>query len=246
MLRNPLVVANWKMHGSRALCDEFSTYLKPADETDLWIATPTVYLSTLNSNEYLGSFVKFGVQNVHSETSGAFTGEVSAAMAKDAGATFAIVGHSERRTQHQESDQFVAEKFQACIDAGITPILCIGETLTEREADQATDVVRRQLLSILNRCGDAAFQESVIAYEPVWAIGTGKTATPAQAQSMHSQIRDIINLDQYHCRILYGGSVNPDNVQSLWHEPDIDGFLVGGASLNPVSLMLITQIQNSN
>ena len=236
-LQTPLVVANWKMNGNRELCRQFSTTLHPPANGEIWIAPPTVYLAKFITDDALGSFVKFGVQNVHGKTNGAYTGEVSAAMVEEQGGIFAIVGHSERRAQHGESNSFIAEKFCACLEAKLIPILCVGETLIDREAGKTQSIIESQLVEVLESCRKERSWRAVVAYEPVWAIGTGKAASPATVEEVHIYIREI--LAKYMNKfvpILYGGSVNEDNVGSLWEQPNIDGFLIGGASLDPHTL----------
>ena len=233
MLR-PLVVANWKMNGSRDLCSSYAAHLEVPDGVDIWVAPPSIFLQQLHST--LSEGARIGVQNVHTKMEGAFTGEISAQQAQEIGAAFAIVGHSERRQYSGESDQQVAEKFLACIDAAITPILCVGETLDQRNAGRAKENVAKQINAVKELSGPQAFGRGVIAYEPVWAIGTGVAATAEDAQSMHDNIRSLISStptpEHPRQRILYGGSVKSSNAESLISQPDIDGFLVGGASLD--------------
>ncbi len=198
------------------------------------VIPPFPYLSqaaSLTEN----SQIVLGAQDVSAHDSGAYTGEVSAAMLADCGCRAVLVGHSERRTLHRESDELVAEKFQAAQRAGLKPVLCVGETLAEREAGETTQVVARQVAAVLKSAGIEAFRSAVVAYEPVWAIGTGRTATPEQAQEAHANIRaQLINEDATIgglVQILYGGSVKPDNASEIFAQPDIDGGLIGGASL---------------
>lgn len=182
-----------------------------------------------------GSNVAWGAQDVSEHAQGAYTGEVSAAMLADFGCRYAIVGHSERRSYYGDSDEIVAAKFEAAQKAGIIPILCVGETLAEREANVTTAVVTRQLDAVISRCGIAALAQAVVAYEPVWAIGTGRTASPAQAQEVHAAIRARVARDDAAVagglRVLYGGSMKPANAAELMAQPDIDGGLIGGAAL---------------
>jgi triosephosphate isomerase len=237
-MRQPLVAGNWKMHGSRAenasLINGLLELLHPGKQAEVMICPPFPYL--LEAARLLkDSGVALGAQTVCAEAQGAFTGEVSAAMLKDAGCRYVLVGHSERRQLFGETDHLVARKFVAAQSQGLLPVLCVGETLEEREAEQTTAVVVRQLEAVLAVTGAAAFARAVIAYEPVWAIGTGRTASPEQAQEVHAMIRaKVAERDATiggSVRILYGGSVKASNAQELFAMPDIDGGLVGGASL---------------
>ena len=225
------------MHGSRAenaALVEAIVHKLPNGAAEVWVCPPFPYLGDVH-RALAGSRISLGSQDVCAETQGAFTGEVSAAMLKDVGCAGSIVGHSERRALFGESDQLVARKFAAVLAAGLTPILCVGEQLAEREAGKTFEVVDRQLDAVLDLSGVAAFNRAVIAYEPVWAIGTGKTATPEQAQQVHAFIRsEIAAYDATiagSLPILYGGSVKADNAAALFTQPDVDGGLVGGASL---------------
>ena len=212
---------------------------------DVVICPPLAYLDRLAAT--LGGDVRLGVQDVAVEPSGAYTGEHAAEMARDLGATFAIVGHSERRQLFGESDAVVAAKFGAARRAGLVPILCLGETLAERRAGQAEARVVAQLDRVIEHAGVSAFDEEVvIAYEPVWAIGTGETATPAQAQGMHGTIRarlgEVAAAVAEAVRVVYGGSVNVENAGELFAQPDIDGGLVGGASLDALTFARICNV----
>ncbi|MDR0807192.1 MAG: triose-phosphate isomerase [Enterobacteriaceae bacterium] len=237
-MRHPLVMGNWKLNGSRQMVNQLIADLRQelssVDGCDVAIAPPFVYLD-LAKHTLSGSRILLGAQNADINLSGAFTGETSANMLKDVGTKYVIIGHSERRTYHKESDELIAEKFAVLKEAGLIPVLCIGETETENEAGQTEAVCARQLDAVLKTMGAAAFEDSVIAYEPVWAIGTGKSATPAQAQAVHKFIRGHIakhNADVAAKVIIqYGGSVNAGNAAELFSQPDIDGALVGGASL---------------
>lgn len=246
ILRTPLVVANWKMNGSQHLCELFSDQLQDFPKVDIWLAPPFVYLATLKSFSRLMSVVSMGAQNVHHEHSGAFTGDVSAAMVADVGAKFAIIGHSERRTLHHENDKIVSWKLQTCKDAGIVPLICVGESLEQRQIGSAQSVVQEQLRSLSDERELIEMERVVIAYEPIWAIGTGNTASPCDAEEMHRSIRDYLGSVGCKLRILYGGSVNPDNAEELINQPNIDGFLVGGASLEPSSFNAICSAVNGN
>jgi len=236
-MRRPVVAGNWKMHGTRAdntrLVD---AVVEASDELpcDVIVCPPAVYLWEIG-RQLKDSRVSLGAQTVCAESQGAFTGEVSAAMLRDVGATHVIVGHSERRALYFEDDALVARKFVAAQAAGLTPILCVGESLEEWERGVTEQVVARQLDAVLAVAGVAAFGRAIVAYEPVWAIGTGKNATPDQAQAVHGFIRariaarDVMIADQL--RLLYGGSVKAANAAELFGKPDVDGGLVGGASL---------------
>ncbi len=193
---------------------------------------------------------KIGVQNVHFDVEGAYTGEIAAGMVRDLGGTFAIVGHSERRTLFQETDQVVAQKFWACCEAGLTPVLCVGETLKQREAGIAKEVVWNQVAEVLRNSDPLVFGHAQLAYEPIWAIGTGVVATPEDAEDMHEHLRSMIAdstvLTGEELRILYGGSVKVDNASQLIAQANVDGFLVGGASLDVVQFNSICQIASGN
>jgi triosephosphate isomerase len=236
--RRALVAANWKMHGSQALVAAFVTRLSavrvPAT-LDVVIMPPSVYLAELASS-LAGTGVAAGAQNLHALESGAFTGELSGEMLREAGARWAIVGHSERRHEYGETDEVVAAKFVAALRAGLTPVLCVGETLEERDAGRAEAVVEAQLRAVLEVAGATALGAGVVAYEPVWAIGTGRTASATQAQRMHAHVRGVVAQADAKVaaalRIVYGGSVNPDNATELFAQPDVDGGLVGGAGLD--------------
>ena len=237
-MRRPLVAGNWKMHGTRAenaqLVESLLLGLPGETAADIVVCPPFAYLwevARLLKSSSLG----LGAQSVCAEAVGAFTGEVSAAMLKDVGCTYVIVGHSERRAIYKEDDALVARKFLAAQSQGLIPILCVGETLEERESAQTAKVVSRQLAAVVDLVGIAALARSVIAYEPVWAIGTGKTATPAQAQEVHAHIRSELALRDgkiaAELRILYGGSVKAANAREIFAMQDVDGGLIGGASL---------------
>ena len=235
-MRKKLVVGNWKMHGSRAANAQLLAGLKEAGpwNADVAVCVPFPYIAE-TALALTGSAIAFGAQDCSAHDQGAYTGEVSSAMLADIGCRYVIVGHSERRTYHGETDAQVAIKALRALEHGITPIVCVGETLAQREAGETEQVVGRQLDAVLAVSGVAAFSLAVIAYEPVWAIGTGRTATPAQAQAVHEFIRNYLSgynrESAEQLRILYGGSVKADNAQALAKEQDIDGALVGGASL---------------
>ncbi len=236
-MRRPLVAGNWKMHGSRAENARLVEALVEASDglpCDVLVCPPLVYLWE-TSRQLKDSPIALGSQDICAEPQGAFTGEVSAAMLKDVGCSYSLVGHSERRALYHEDDTLVARKFMAAQSVHLTPILCVGETLEEREAGITEEVVGRQLDAVLALAGVASFARALVAYEPVWAIGTGKTATPEQAQDVHRFIRERISARDATIggavRLLYGGSVKAANAAELFGKPDVDGGLVGGASL---------------
>jgi triosephosphate isomerase (TIM) len=233
--RKTLVVGNWKMHGSKSFTSTFlSDFLVLAPRaSDVVVCPPIAFLG--QAGQLLsGTSVRWGAQDVSAHAGqGAHTGEVSALMLKDLGASYVIVGHSERRAQHAESDELVAFKARAARSQGITPIVCVGETREERDGGYTANVVQRQLGAVIESLG-ADIAEVVVAYEPVWAIGTGLTATPEQVQAVHVLLRSQLSLATLaaaQMRILYGGSVRADNAAQLFAQPDIDGGLIGGASL---------------
>jgi len=237
-MRRPLIAGNWKMHGSRAenaeLIEALLLGLPAQTPVDIVVCPPFVYLWEIG-RLVKSSNIALGAQSVCAEQVGAFTGEASASMLKDVGCRYVIVGHSERRAIYKEDDALVARKFLAAQSQGLIPILCVGETLEERERGQTMQVVSRQLTAVLDLAGVAALRAAVIAYEPVWAIGTGKNATPQQAQEVHAHIRTAVAARDAKIaadvRILYGGSVKAANARELFAMPDVDGGLVGGASL---------------
>ena len=236
-MRRKLVAGNWKMHGSLAenqqLLEGVLAGIAGA-KVDVAVCVPFPYLAQVQT-KLAGSAIAWGAQNLSQHGKGAFTGEVSAAMLRDFGCKYAIVGHSERRALYGESDELIAAKFEAAQAAGLVPILCVGETLSEREAGVTEQVVARQLDAVIGKSGVGALADAVVAYEPVWAIGTGKTATPQQAQEVHAFIRGkIAALDPAVAQgliIQYGGSMKANNAAELLAQPDIDGGLIGGASL---------------
>jgi len=247
-MRRTLVAGNWKMHGSLA---ENQTRLNTLANADL--VSEKVQVAVFPTFPYIGqcksvlgeSGIQFGAQNVSEYAGGAYTGEVSADMLMDFGCELAIIGHSERRAIFGESNQQVAEKFIAAQNSGLIPVLCVGETLEERESGDTTTVVAGQIQAVIDEAGISAFSDAVIAYEPVWAIGTGKTATPEQAQEVHAAIRaQLAELDAeiaQSVQILYGGSVKPNNAADIFAQPDVDGALVGGASLAAEDFIQICQ-----
>ena len=236
-MRQAMVAGNWKMNGSSASVKELITGIKAGiDQTSAEVAVcpPFVYIPAV-AEAITGSPIKLGAQNLCEHDSGAYTGEVAGPMLKDVGCDYVIVGHSERRSLYGETNEVTAIKYAAALKNGLKPIFCIGETLEERESGVTNDVIARQLDAILNTEGVASLANAVLAYEPVWAIGTGKTASPEQAQEVHAFIRGkVAALDAGvadDLRILYGGSMNPGNAAELIAQPDIDGGLIGGASL---------------
>ncbi len=250
-MRQPLVAGNWKMNGSReesaALLEGIVSGMGNVTKAEVAVCPPAI-LIPLAAEKLAGSDVKFGGQILDYHAGGAYTGEISGAMLKDAGCTYVIVGHSERRSYYGEDDDLVARKFEAAQEHSLIPILCVGESLEEREAEQTEEVVARQLDAVLESLDISAFKNAVIAYEPVWAIGTGKTASKEQAQDVHKFIRDkLAELDAgiaADCRILYGGSMKPENAKELIAQPDIDGGLIGGASLKAEDFLGICTAAN--
>jgi len=208
------------------------------ESVDLGVCPPMIYLSQAQ-NILEGSLISLGAQDVSAQGSGAYTGETSAAMLLEFGCRYALVGHSERRQYHGETDLMVAEKFKAATLAGVTPVLCIGETQQEREASKTLEVVARQLKAVVDLLGIEAMANTVVAYEPVWAIGTGLTASPEEAQEVHAFIRQQLAGVAQKVQLLYGGSVKADNAGQLFAKQDIDGALVGGASLKAKDFIAI-------
>ena len=234
-MRRPFVVGNWKMNGSRERVRALVAGVCGLPEVDVGICPPFVYMG--DARAAIGDApVLLGGQNCAGVERGAFTGEVSADMLADVGCTFVLIGHSERRTLYAESDDEVARKTELALAAGLAPVVCVGETLAEREAERTEAVVGRQIDAVMACLDDDDLARTVVAYEPVWAIGTGRTATPAQANAVHAFLRERVAARQPNVaaglRILYGGSVKAENATSLFAEPDIDGGLVGGASLD--------------
>ncbi|WP_397532892.1 triose-phosphate isomerase [Roseateles sp.] len=241
-MRRKLVVGNWKMHGSRAANALLLSGLKEAGpwSAEVAVCVPFPYI-TETALALTGSQVSFGAQDCSAREQGAYTGEVSSVMLADVGCRYVIVGHSERRAYHAESDQLVADKAKAALAHGVTPIVCVGETLAEREAGQTELVVKRQLSAVIHTLTHC-IGEIVVAYEPVWAIGTGLTASPAQAQAVHAVLRNLLSAATQKAgsmRLLYGGSVKPDNAAELFAQPDIDGGLIGGAALKAADFSAI-------
>ena len=251
-MRQPLVAGNWKMNGStdsvNTLIEGLKAGIATVTTAEMAVCPPYVYIPQVAAM-LAGTPITFGGQDVSDQEAGAYTGEVAPGMLADIGCKYAIVGHSERRSIYGESDEFTASKFAAARKAGLVLILCVGELLEEREQGITEQVVERQLDAVIDLEGIAAFGSAVIAYEPVWAIGTGKTATPDQAQDVHAFIRGkLAGLDKAVAdgvRILYGGSMNPGNAAELLAMQDIDGGLIGGASLKPDDFLAIGQAANA-
>jgi triosephosphate isomerase len=243
-MRRPLVAGNWKMHGSRTMAEDLVAAVAaslPAN-ADVAVLPPFPYIAAL-VEQHAASRLIFGAQDISQHAQGAYTGEVSGAMLRDIGCTVVLAGHSERRQYHAESDDQVALKFLSAQTAGLVPILCVGETLAERDSGATENVIARQIDAVVARAGIDAFSTTVLAYEPVWAIGTGRTASPEQAQAVHRFIRDkLAGLDGTiagSLRILYGGSVKASNAAELFGQPDVDGGLIGGASLVAADFLAI-------
>jgi triosephosphate isomerase len=246
-MRRPIIAGNWKMFKNiaetRAFFDALIPQIQNVDHCDIVVAPPFTALSAA-AEEADGTRVEISAQDVYWKDEGAFTGEVSARMLVDAGCEYTIIGHSERRQFFGETDQSVEQKVRAAIAAGLKAIVCVGEMLEERDAGQAMEVVQRQIRNGIGHLTSSDLSRIIVAYEPVWAIGTGRTATPEVAAEMHAEIRKIL-ADIYGAvaadtmRILYGGSVKPDNISALMHKEDIDGALVGGASLDAASFAAI-------
>ena len=253
-MRENIIAANWKMNHTTAELEAFFTELlasyKPREGVTAVVAPPACYLAQAAAKAARAQKVFIAAQNMYFEKSGAFTGELSAAMLKDVGCRYVILGHSERRHVFGESDELIAKKVLAALEAGLTPIFCIGELLEERQAGRTMDVNRRQMNAVLDKLSAEQMQKVVVAYEPVWAIGTGVTATREQAQEVHAVVRGII-ADKFGkavaagITIQYGGSVKPDNVDDLMSSPDIDGALVGGASLKAGSFLSLVNFKKA-
>ncbi len=246
-MRQSLVMGNWKMNGSRseglALANAIAAGLKTGDQ-GIAVCVPYVYLSDVQA-EIKNTPLALGAQNIADQEAGAYTGEISASMLNECGCEYALVGHSERRSYYGDTDESVATRFCQAQKGGLIPVLCIGETLEERESDTTFAVIDKQLNAVIEMAGIDALANSVIAYEPVWAIGTGKTASDEQAQEVHKYIRGQIAAKSQtvasKIQILYGGSVKPENAKAIFAMPDIDGGLIGGASLDAASFLAIYQ-----
>ena len=252
-MKKPFIVGNWKMNLSLKdavkLAEEIKSSAEKMDNTDIGICPPSIFLSDVGKIVN-GSNVILGAQNIHFEDNGAFTGEISGLMIKDVGCTHTILGHSERRHLFGETDEFINKKLKRCFDIDILPVFCVGETLDEREDGKTNHVIENQLKNGLNDINAENAEKLTIAYEPVWAIGTGKTASPEQANEVHEFIREFLG-KKYDANIAsdiviqYGGSVKPDNIKDLLMQKDIDGALVGGASLKSDSFLKMIEIANS-
>jgi triosephosphate isomerase len=250
-MRQPLVAGNWKMNGSRAsvaaLLDGLKAGIGQVTTAEVAVCAPAILIADTQAS-LQGSSIKWGGQDLSVHESGAYTGEIAGPMLADFGCHYVIIGHSERRAYHGESDALVAEKFVAARNAGLVPILCVGETLEERESGITEQVVARQIDAVVAHCGIDKVGEGVIAYEPVWAIGTGKTATPEQAQEVHAFIRGRLAASSASVaedmQILYGGSMNPKNAAELIGQADIDGGLIGGASLKADDFLAVCSAAN--
>jgi triosephosphate isomerase len=246
-MKHKLIAGNWKMNGGLAANEDLVHGVQQGlaqalagKHAQVAVCVPAAYLSQVQQLVN-GSGIDLGAQDVSAHEQGAYTGELSAAMLKDFAVRYAIVGHSERRQYHGETDEQVAHKAQRALSAGITPIVCLGETLAEREAGKTEEVVKRQLAAVIHTNGHC-ISEIVVAYEPVWAIGTGKTASPEQAQAVHAVLRAQLKAATSHSErvhILYGGSMNATNAAALLGQPDIDGGLIGGAALKPADFLTI-------
>ncbi len=246
-MRRPVMAANWKMHKTaaetRAFFEKFQPQVERSDHCDIVIAPPFTCLAAA-AEAARGSNLALAAQNMHWEKKGAYTGEVAPAMVKDAGCQYVILGHSERRQYFYETDDAVSRKVAAALEAGLTPIVCVGEKLEEREAQATEMVLTRQFFGAFSALTASQFSRIIVAYEPVWAIGTGKTATPEMAAEAHRLLRRLAN-ERFgtevanNLRILYGGSVKPANIKGLMAQTEIDGGLVGGASLDPDSFAAI-------
>ena len=253
-MRRKLLAGNWKMNKSLAEMEAyFSTFNRELAKSqaespqgpEVWFSIPMTFLT--NAKSVIGSYAKFGSQTVHYESSGAYTGEVTVEMIKETGASFALIGHSERRQYNGENDVEIGKKVKACLSGGLTPVLCVGETLNEREMGLTQVVLAKQINTVFEFIDDIG--DLVIAYEPVWAIGTGLNATVEQAQEAHYFIRELVKQrfgDQSagQVRILYGGSAKPENIKGLTDQDDVDGGLVGGASLNPSSFASMASLMS--
>ena len=240
-MRYRFVVGNWKMHGNRAsnraLLEAVVKGIDGLEAVECAVCVPFPYLGEI-AGQLAGARLAWGAQNLSEHAQGAFTGEVSAPMLVEFGCRYVIVGHSERRQMFGETDSVVAAKYAAALAQGLKPILCVGETLSQRDAGQTQEVVERQLRVVLDSNGKKSLENAVVAYEPVWAIGTGRTATQEQAQAVHAFLRARVLPET---RILYGGSVKPDNAAALFAMPDVDGGLIGGASLVAGDFIAVVQ-----
>lgn len=247
-MRQKMIAGNWKMNATRCEANDLVESIKEGAKTltdvDIVVFPPFVHLAGIE-NQLVDTMIAWGAQNLYLGTHGAFTGEISGSMLVDYGCQYVLVGHSERRHLFHEDLTLVSAKFKAALQVGLQPVLCIGETREQREKNETEKVIREQLESIIKDSGVEVFRRAIIAYEPVWAIGTGLTATPEQAQEVHAYIRGILAKQNVEiantARILYGGSVKADNAAGLFAKPDIDGALVGGASLDAKGFLKICE-----
>ncbi len=247
--RRKLVAGNWKMNGNsasvKALANEIQHGIQALENTDVLLCPAYIHISEVANIVGDNDLIRVGSQDISLNDDGAFTGEISSAMLIDAGCKYAIVGHSERRQYHTESNQLVADKAQKALDNGLIPIVCVGETLEQRESGETESVIEQQVVAALTKLDIDAFDKTVIAYEPVWAIGTGVTASPEQAQAVHAFIRSLLAKENEQIaektQILYGGSMKPDNAATLLGQTDIDGGLIGGAALKSSDFLAIIQ-----
>ncbi len=242
-MAKPLLAGNWKMHGTAKsaakLADQLAAYIGEKPEMMVFPSFVSIPAVVAALSEH--SAIAIGAQNLSHHSEGAYTGEISGQMLADIGCSHVLVGHSERRTYSAENNELVAEKFAAAQASGLIPILCIGETLQQRQESLQLQVIKAQITAVIERVGLQNVCDAIIAYEPVWAVGTGETATPEQAQQVHSFIRSELGEQGKDTQLLYGGSINADNAASLFSQPDIDGGLVGGASLEAEHFMKIAQ-----
>ena len=242
-MAKPLLAGNWKMHGTAKaaakLADQLAAYIGEKPEMMVFPSFVSIPAVVAALSEH--SAIAIGAQNLSHHSEGAYTGEISGQMLADIGCSHVLVGHSERRTYNAENNELVAEKFAAAQASGLIPILCIGETLQQRQESLQLQVIKAQITAVIERVGLQNVCDAIIAYEPVWAVGTGETATPEQAQQVHSFIRSELGEQGKDTQLLYGGSINADNAASLFSQPDIDGGLVGGASLEAEHFMKIAQ-----
>ena len=252
-MRKPVVMGNWKLNGTKStvtdLIKAFTGVANSNEKVDVAICAPAIFIGMVESLA-TGSKLQWGSEDVDVHTSGAFTGENSPVMIKEFGSTYAIVGHSERRGYHNESNEVVAAKFKAAQDNGLVPVLCIGESEAEYDAGKTLDVCQAEIKAVIDLCGIEAFKNAIIAYEPIWAIGTGKTATPEIAQNVHAGIRAFLKTFNAEVadgvRILYGGSCNAKTAPELFAQKDIDGGLIGGASLKVADFTAIIEAATAN
>jgi triosephosphate isomerase len=242
-MAKPLLAGNWKMHGTAQTAVKLATDLanSSGDYPELIVFPPYVCIPAVVTELLAAKNIAIGAQNISHHSEGAFTGETSGKMLADIGCSHVLVGHSERRTYCLESNQLVAEKFAAAKRSGLVPILCVGETLQQRQDGQELQIIKSQLDAVVDLVGLDSVCDAIIAYEPVWAVGTGETATPEQAQQVHGFIRENLGENGMNTQILYGGSINADNAAALFAQPDLDGGLVGGASLEAEHFLNIAQ-----